>query len=167
MKNIIPSTLRTLGCGRFLVILAALCLVACSDSSKKGKGEKIDDAQQEQLEMSTDSIMQDKERAATDTAYAHSEDYRYAQENYHRHLAEATKGMSHADQLLVEYELAVKDMNELGAKVSKHPNLGRNQDMMLKLKVRGEEALKLHDKLALMKLTPEQTEKFKEINNQR
>lgn len=113
-----------------------------------------------------DTIISEREHADEDPRYRHSETYRYVQEVWHRHIAERTVGMDHTDQLLYEYEIAVHSVNQFGRYAIGHPDKMRNQRMQHLMKLRGDEALRLHDQLLGMKLSTEQQKKFNALNLQ-
>lgn len=111
-----------------------------------------------------DSIIYARERAEEDSVYRKSEAYRYAQETYHRRMAEQTAGMSHVDQLLYAYEVAVHAVNRAGRYAASYPEEMKDRRMQNLMRFRGEEALRLHDQLTVMKLSAEQRKRFEALN---
>jgi hypothetical protein len=134
---------------RFIALLLSTSLfVACQDH-KQGSST-VDSEDSIQMQTNYDSIVDSHERAHNDTAYHHSEEYRYAQENYHRNIAEKTAGMSHTSQVLYEYELAINALiNAKSAEVKQY---------------QGVEVIRLYDQLKKMDMTPEEKQRFNQIN---
>lgn len=111
-----------------------------------------------------DSIIDIQTKAARDSAYRCSEEYRYAMENYHRTISEHTVGMSHISQMLCEYETVINSMRQAGKYAASHPEQMKNRVMQEKMRQRGQEALKLYDQLKDMKMTDAEKKRFDELN---
>ena len=79
---------------KFYIVIALVAFTSCTGNKKQGGANTPADTVV--TKENFDSIVTSQTRADTDTVYKNSEAYRYAQENYHRRIAEQTKGMTHA-----------------------------------------------------------------------
>lgn len=75
--------------------------------------------------------------------------------------------MSHIDQLLYEYEIAVTSLNRMGRQQTAHPEAMANGTAQKLMSVYGRQAVELHDELATMKLSADQQRRFEQLNNKR
>ncbi|MDD5862046.1 MAG: hypothetical protein PUD15_05725 [Prevotella sp.] len=150
----------------FIILIAALLAVGCSETQKP-QGGRLPEKDSIAVNTNYDSIVAAKARAELDTNYRKSETYRYAEESYHRKIAEETRGMSHIDQLLYEYEIAVTSLNRMGRQQTAHPEAMANGTAQKLMSVYGRQAVELHDELATMKLSADQQRRFEQLNNKR
>jgi hypothetical protein len=150
-----------------IILISALFIIGCSNNKHNGVNTIDSKADSAAIRKNYENIINAQSRAATDSAYRNSEAYRYAMENYHRNIAEKTKGLSHVEQLLYEYETAINSLYETGRNMSMHPDKMKSKRMQEKMRDRGQEALKLYQQLEGMKMTPAEKNRFDALNKKK
>lgn len=151
---------------KYILLLLTVLMVGCAGDKKKSEVFRVNNPKDSvAISASYDSIINIEQKARRDSNYRKTESYRYAQENYHRAIAEHTKGLSHIDQLLYEYEIAICHLNQAGKYAQAHPDQMKSLYMQNLMKIRGEEVLKSYDRLAHLQLSSAQQQRFKELNH--
>lgn|SRR5574344_197001 len=143
-----------------LILLAVFLLFSCSEHRKRGETLSLDTADSIAVSSSYDSIIDNQKKAREDSSYFHSETYRYAQENYHRRIADKTKDMSHAAQLIYEYGVAVDALFQAEKDVKQRPTTESEQ----RVQMLGNNAMQLYDQIKTMQLSKPEQCRFDELN---
>lgn len=144
----------------FFIILSVFLLFSCSGHKRGGETLSLDVADSVAVGNDYDSIMKVQQRAEEDSAYFHSETYRYAQETYHRGIARKTVGMTHAAQLLYEYGVAVDALFRAEKNAKQKPSVSLEQ----RIQMLGEHAMQLYNQIKTMHLTTEEQHRFDALN---
>jgi hypothetical protein len=142
------------------ILLSVFLLFSCSEHRKRGETLSLDTADSLAVGNSYDSIVDSQQKAKQDSSYFHSETYRYVQENYHRGVAEKTKGMSHAAQLLYEYGVAVNALFQAEKNTKQNPTPQSEQ----RIQMLGDNAMRLYEKIKTMHLSKPEQHRFEELN---
>lgn len=143
-----------------IIILSVFLLFSCSDHKKRGETLSLDRDDSVVVNKNYDSIIDSKEKARNDTAYHHSEAYRYSQETYHRAIAEKTRGLSHAAQLIYQYGVAIDALYA----AQQEEKLNFSPQLEKKVQMLGTEAMQLYTQIKTIHLTKPEQQRFNELN---
>lgn len=101
------------------IFILSLIFVACTDKKPaEPQSQASSVADSVQIGIDYDSLVASEARAAVDTAFKASEEYKAAHEAYQKRLSEITEGQDEQDRLLAELELAAKALHNNGRKLT-------------------------------------------------
>lgn len=149
-----------------IIVLSVFVLISCKDKQPNKNQGRISGDDSIEVSKNYDSIIQAEQKAKNDSAYRKSETYRYAMENYHRAIAEKTKGMTHVQQVLCEYEAAINNLYETGKFTAAHPDK-MNKKMQDIMRERGEKVMELYEQLNKFHMSPAEKKRFDELNKKK
>lgn len=154
----------------FTVLFMAALLIGCTGQKQPGRDVEGIEAIQDSgaVSESLHRIVRTQERASADTAYAHSDAYRAEMEKQHRVIAEATKGMHRAAQVLYKYEIAIANLDRMGGYASQHPGeMAADERKQQLMRQYGQEAMRLYEQLSGMKLSSAERRRFELLNKKK
>jgi hypothetical protein len=143
-----------------LIISCALFIISCNKKkeSVEEKKEKFEDA------FNTVEELQDK--AAQDTNFANSKEYKLNLERAMFEMSRKTAKMSENEKLLLGYRVSLKALKEYTDDLKQNPALARDASYMEKVQARAAKVREYYVSLEKVKMNPHELEEFNQLSHQ-
>lgn len=142
------------------LLCCTLFIMAC--------GNKKPDNEQEIKEINNAYTNIDNldEKIATDSNYKKSSNYGAEFERAQIELAKKTKGLDSNEKLLLEYEMALKNLKTFTEKSKLNNDLLKDKGFASVIELKANRVREFQQELKKQKLTPEQLNRFNELSTQ-
>lgn len=143
-----------------IFLLLAAVVTACNNKKPEAvptEGETTEaNTDSAKLAQSYDSLVVTEARAAVDSTYVQSDEYKASHEAYDKMIARMTNGMEGADAALYQLEMAAASLQHNGSYFASNTELMRDPVNQQRMRITVQKAQELGKSIQNMGLTPDQ-----------
>ncbi|HNX89205.1 MAG TPA: hypothetical protein PKH58_08990 [Paludibacteraceae bacterium] len=119
-----------------------------------------------QLENTYNTVEELREKAAANPEFIHSKEYASQMERAGIEMSKTTNHLKKYEVLLMEYEIALKNLKHSSDKIKSNPNLTENELFMTEMQRKADKVRAYYQTLKTMKLSQMETENFIRLSHQ-